>query len=221
MRHSVRASLVESTAFSSPAHEERQSRPMLYDQLGNRKYLTASERHAFMDASRRASPEVETFCLTLAHTGARISEVLALIPARIDTSAQAIVIESLKKRMRGIYRAVPVPTELLARLEQVHSISKAQTESQLANRRIWKWGRTTAWLRVKEVMQDAGIGTAWSMPKALRHGFGVIGVADAGVPLNMMQKWLGHARIETTAIYANAIGREERTIAKRMWISDF
>jgi integrase len=37
-----------------------------------------------MDAARRAAPEIETFCLTLAYTGARISEVLALVPLRID-----------------------------------------------------------------------------------------------------------------------------------------
>jgi integrase len=36
----------------------------------------------------------------------------------------------------------------------------------------------------------------------------------------MMQKWLGHARIETTAIYANAVGPEERAIASRMWDRD-
>jgi hypothetical protein len=40
---------------------------------------------------------------------------------------------------------------------------------------------------------------------------------EANVPLNMMQKWLGHARIETTAIYVNALGSEERAIAARMW----
>jgi integrase/recombinase XerD len=213
MGHSVRPLLAESTGFSSPAHEELQYRHMLFDLQGQRKYLTSSERYAFMDAARRAPPKMETFCLTLAHTGARISEVLALTSARIDSSAQAIVIESLKKRTRGIYRAVPVPIELLLRLEEVHSIANATS----ANERLWPWGRTTAWLRVKEVMKEAEIGGAWSMPKALRHGFGVAGVADANVPLNMMQKWLGHARIETTAIYANAVGREERNIARRMW----
>ena len=211
--YSVRPSLAESTGFSSLAHEELLNRLMLFDLQGQRKYVNAAERHAFMDAARHAPPKVETFCLTLAHTGARISEALALTPVRIDSSAQAIVIESLKKRTRGIYRAVPVPTELLARLEEVHSIAKATD----ANERLWPWGRTTAWLRVKEVMLDAGIGKPWSMPKALRHGFGVAGVADAGVPLNMVQKWMGHAKIDTTAIYANAVGREERVIAERMW----
>ncbi len=188
---------------------------MLYDRQGNRKYLTPTERRAFMDAARRAKPEVETFCLTLAYTGARISEVLALSPARIDLSAQTIVIECLKKRTRGIYRAVPVPSELLTRLDAVHSLSDISA-TDMTNR-IWTWGRTTAWLRVKEIMASAHIAQAWSMPKALRHAFGVEGVAEAMVPLNMMQKWLGHARIETTAIYANAVGREERSIAERMW----
>lgn len=183
----------------------------MFDKAGNRKYLTSIERQAFMNAAGRAEPEVETFCLTLAYTGARISEALALKPLRIDVSAGAIVIECLKKRRQGVYRAVPVPTKLLARLEAVHGISSG------ANKRIWPWGRTKAWLKVKKIMRDADISPTWAMPKALRHAFGVAGVAEASVPLNMMQKWLGHARIETTAIYANAVGAEERTIASRMW----
>jgi site-specific recombinase XerD len=33
----------------------------------------------------------------------------------------------------------------------------------------------------------------------------------------MVQKWLGHANLATTAIYANAIGPEEKQLAERMW----
>ena len=29
----------------------------------------------------------------------------------------------------------------------------------------------------------------------------------------MVQKWLGHAQLTTTAIYANAVGEEEQSIA--------
>jgi len=29
-----------------------------------------------------------------------------------------------------------------------------------------------------------------------------------GVPLNMLSKWMGHSQMETTAIYANAVGEE-------------
>ena len=53
-------------------------------------------------------------------------------------------------------------------------------------------------------------------PKGLRHGFGVQAVSR-GVALNMVQKWLGHAQLTTTAIYANAVGEEEQSIAARMW----
>jgi integrase/recombinase XerD len=39
----------------------------------------------------------------------------------------------------------------------------------------------------------------------------------AGIPLNLVQKWLGHAQLSTTAVYANAVGTEEKEIARRMW----
>jgi integrase/recombinase XerD len=214
---SVLISLPPSTAFSG---EYSESRPkihfMLYDQYGKRKYLTKIERESFMQAAGRAAPEIETFCLTLAYTGARISEVLALVPLRVDTGANAIIIECLKKRRRGIYRAVPVPRNLLIRLNDVHDISGSRSDSERNQRRIWNWSRTTAWNRVKTVMRVAGIIDGPAMPKALRHAFGV-GGTQAGVPLNLIQRWLGHSDIETTAIYTDVMGEEERALADRMW----
>ena len=77
-------------------------------------------------------------------------------------------------------------------------------------------GRTTAWRKVRRVMDAAGIAGLHASPKGLRHGFGIKAVTSK-VPLNMTQKWLGHARLSTTAIYADAVGAEERQIAQRMW----
>ena len=59
-------------------------------------------------------------------------------------------------------------------------------------------------------------GRPHACPKGLRHGFGVQAVSR-GIALNMVQKWLGHAQLTTTAIYANAVGEEEQSIAARMW----
>ena len=53
-------------------------------------------------------------------------------------------------------------------------------------------------------------------PKGLRHSYGVHAITS-GVPLNMLQRWLGHAMVETTAIYADAVGEEQQAIAARMW----
>jgi len=74
----------------------------------------------------------------------------------------------------------------------------------------------TGWRAVHAVMQSARLDGAHASPKGLRHGFGVAAVA-AGIPLNLVQKWLGHAQLTTTAIYANAVGAEEQDIARRMW----
>jgi len=40
---------------------------------------------------------------------------------------------------------------------------------------------------------------------------------ERGIPLNMLQKWLGHARLTTTAIYGDAVGAEERKMAEKLW----
>jgi len=59
---------------------------------------------------------VGAFSLTLALTGVRISEVLALTPERINTSNEVIIFETLKQCERGIFRAVPIPRQLLAHI---------------------------------------------------------------------------------------------------------
>ncbi len=65
-------------------------------------------------------------------------------------------------------------------------------------------------------MRRAGIDERLCKPKALRHALAVE-AGQKGVPLNVVQRWLGHARIETTAIYAEAIGEEERNLARKAW----
>lgn len=182
----------------------------LYDRRGRRKYLTLDERRKFLRAASQASDEVLTLCQTLAYTGCRLSEALWLTADRVDMADGVLVFESLKRRRRGVYRAVPVPQELLLALDEVHGLEK------LGEGRLWAWSRTTAWRRVREVMRLAEVQGPCGSPKGLRHGFGIFATTSQ-VPLNMTQKWMGHARIETTAIYADAVGPEERQLAQLMW----
>ncbi len=184
---------------------------------GARKYLTASERDAFLRQADLADRPVRTLCMTLAYAGCRLSEALALTVDRVDLAAGVLTIESLKKRRSGIYRAVPVPPALLGALDMVHGVRELQSRRGRGRGDwLWPWSRMTGWRAVRGVMQAAGLDGPHASPKGLRHGFGVAAVS-AGIPLNLVQKWLGHAQLSTTAIYADAVGEEEHDIARRMW----
>ena len=109
---------------------------------------------------------------------------------QIDLSGRVVVFESLKKRRRGVFRAVPVPPELLDTLDMVHGIREAQRRGQV-QALLWPWSRMTGFRRVQEVIAAAGIPNGpHACPKGLRHGFGVQAVSQ-GIALNMVQKWLG------------------------------
>lgn len=177
----------------------------LHTLRGHRKYLNPDERRRFLEAADRTGPELRAFCHILAWTGCRLSEALALAPADLDPGG-SVAVRSLKKRGRALVREVLVPDQVVQQLRQL--VRPAGP--------FWRWGRTTAWRYVKNVMAAAEISGLHASPKGLRHGFGVHAVRS-GVPLNLLQRWLGHADIATTAIYADVMGAEEREIAARMW----
>jgi len=188
----------------------------LFDGSGQRKYLVQSERVAFVRAATEHGGTAGTFCLTLAFTGARISEVLALTPERIDETGGVVIFETLKRRAKGIYRAVPVPPEFFELLEATHHFRCMPQDDPKWTERLWPWSRPTAWKHVKDVMSAAGISGSAATPKGLRHAFGV-GAVQNRIALSLVQKWLGHARIDTTVHYTTPVGDEERALAKLMW----
>src|SRR3954468_5209496 len=124
----------------------------LFDAEGRRLYVTEDERRAFLAAAAKASREVRTFCGVLHATGCRISEALALTPQQVDLSGRVVVFESLKKRKRGVFRAVPVPPELLDTLDMVHGLREAQRRGP-TKALLWPWSRMTAYRHVQEVSQ--------------------------------------------------------------------
>lgn len=182
----------------------------MFNGNGQRKYLTRSETDMFVKNAKTRNPDVQGFCLLIAATGCRISEALALTRNNIDFEAGTVIIRCLKKRGRRVFRAIPLPSTLLQRLRQW--IAKGA----LGHERLFPWSRMTGYRRICEVMSAAGIKGDYATPKGLRHAFGINAI-QSGVPLNLVQRWLGHADIKTTAIYTSAMGDEERTIAERMW----
>jgi len=187
----------------------------LYAASGGRKYLNERERRRALIAMQALPADRALFSLTLAWTGGRVTEVLALTPASFQIDRSVVAIRTLKRR-RHVVREVPIPPELLAAIDRHFRLGEAQRDPARAQVRLWPWRRETAWRIIKNVMLASGVWGSPACPRGLRHAFAV-GALQAGVPLNLVQRWLGHARIDTTAIYAGACGPEEHAFAARFW----
>ena len=111
--------------------------------------------------------------LTIAHTGARVSEVRALRALDVDLDAGAVRIRTLKRRVEH-WREVPVPPELARDLEMVHYLREASPRR--IKESLWPFSRATAHRKVVAVMRMARIEGPQACPKGLRHGFGIAAV---------------------------------------------
>ncbi len=154
--------------------------------------------------------------MTVAYAWRRLSEALGLTIDRVDL-AGGLVFESLKRSRSGLYRAMPVPLPCSMRSTWCTVSGTLQSRrGKGLGIRLWPGSRMTGWRAVRAVMAAAALDGPQASPKGLRHGFGVAAVF-AGIPLNLVQRWQGRAQLTTTAIYANAVGEEEQSIAARMW----
>ncbi|MEJ0076809.1 MAG: site-specific integrase [Alphaproteobacteria bacterium] len=187
----------------------------LYAPNGARKYLNQAERQRVLAAIATLKPDDALFCRTLAWTGARVSEVLALTASSFQVEACLVSIRTLKRR-RLVIREVPIAPDLMNELDRHFELSARRQGRLLADRRLWPWHRVTAWRKIKCVMRRADLSGLKASPRGLRHAFGVA-TLQAGVPPNIRQKWLGHARPETTNIYSAVCGPEEFAFAQQFW----
>jgi integrase/recombinase XerD len=187
----------------------------LHGPHGDRKYINRPERRRVLLAMRRLRRERHLFSVLLTYSGARISEVLAVCPSSFQLDSSVVALRTLKRRRHHV-REVPIPPELMAAIDWHFGIRELQYDPGKANSRLWSFSRVTAWRFVKEAIMEAGVVGRAACPRGLRHGFGV-GTLQAGVPLNLVQSWMGHARLSTTAIYANASGPEEIAFAEKFW----
>lgn len=184
----------------------------LHDRKGQRKYLNQTERLRFFELTKKCNIDTKLFCQLLYYTGARIAEVHNLTTGSIDIANGTVILETLKKRQRGIYREIPLPDHLLEDLRDYIDNFGGMDENAQP---LWQFSLRSASRYVKGIMHEAGINGVRGCARGLRHGFAVHAVNKA--PITMVRKWLGHAALETTSIYLNVIGAEEREIAKRVW----
>lgn len=184
----------------------RASEWQVWDERGRRKYLTEAETQRFLSATVAMDNRRRAFCLVVAYTGCRVSEALLLTKGQI---APGVITLSTLKRRRPVFRQLQVPIWLTDQLLELGNDCGDDD-------RLWRAHRATAWRWIKQAMNFAAIAGACASPKGLRHGFGMR-AAHAQTPPNLIQRWLGHASPETTMIYLDACGAEERAFAERAW----
>ena len=185
----------------------------LYNTRNERLYLNAVELQRFIAAAKQAPAPQRQFALTLAYTGCRLSEVRALQLWALQIDARVISVRSLKKRGRHVIREIPMPVELVPELTPLPAIGDAEY--------LWSQHgqiipRITAYRWIKHLMAEAEITGAKACPRGLRHAYGTRAILS-GVPLHMLQLWMGHASMRTTAIYSTVLGKEQLDLADRMW----
>lgn len=181
----------------------------LYSRAGARKYLNADELDRLLQAIGALPIDERLFASTLFWTGARISEVLALRGASFQIENSLVALRTLKRRRLSI-REIPLPLDLVAAVDEHFRLD------QCGDEHLWPWSRTKGWRIFRRVMRAAGLSGVAACPRGVRHGFAIAALRSQ-VPLTLLQKWLGHARLSTTAIYLGATGPEEREFAERFW----
>jgi integrase/recombinase XerD len=203
-------------SVTRPPHNEWISpEGSLHARDGQRKFLNDGERRRAL-APTSALPEHRAlFVQVLAWTGARVSEVLALTPRSFQIEDGFVTIVTLKRRKFSV-REVPIPDQLVAALERFFGLASLQSDEKTGTRRLWPFCRMTAWRIVKAVMRAAGIAGPQACPKGFRHGFGHAH-CRIRTPLHVIQRWMGHAQLSTTAIYMGLSSAEERSLARRFW----
>jgi len=187
----------------------------LYAPGGGRKYLNRAERSRVLAEMAKLPTDRALFALTLAWTGARVSEVLALTAASFQIECGVVAIQTLKRRRHSM-REVPIPPALIDALNRQFRLTARQRDPRIADSRLWPWHRVTAWRIIKLVIARGLVVGRQACPRGLRHAFGV-DTLQAGVPLNLVQRWMGHARLSTTSIYLDVSGPEEVLFAQRFW----
>ena len=131
---------------------------------------------------------------TMYQCGLRVAEAVSLRPQ--DLSQGSLMVRDGKGHKD---RTVPISEALEQELRTYSALRRIRADKPM-------FPITTRQARtiITEGAKRAGL-TKDVSPNTLRHSYGRQCVLN-GVPLNVLQQWLGHANIETTFIYTSLAG---------------
>jgi integrase/recombinase XerD len=159
--------------------------------------LSRDEETRLITHAYRMQGERGLFIKTLFQTGARVSEFVNLKAEDVFFDEQMILIAKAKG---GKSRYVPILPELAQELRThlgqrtVGYLFETNRATRYSPRRIQQI--------IKETAEQAEI-TKRVYPHLLRHSVATT-LLERGMPIEQIQKFLGHSKLETTQLYAES-----------------
>ena len=146
-------------------------------------------------------------------TGMRVTELVTLKLDDIDLAAGVVRVQ---RGRGGKERLIPIRERAISALRDYvaqgrPSLVKSgdDTAALFLNHRGQQLTRQGTWLIIKEYAQAAGIQVAVT-PHVLRHSFAAHMLEDQKASLTDVQRYLGHANISTTQVYAHITSGQKR-----------
>jgi len=158
----------------------------------------------FKNSNKRSEIHRRYFALviTLLRTGCRIDEVLQLKARDISLESNTVRLKTLKRRGEA-FRVIPMHPELRSAILEYFLNSHIDPRS---DENVFKMTRQGVDKYFKRMQSSLNFRIH---AHKFRHTFAVKAIMS-GVPLNVLQKWLGHASVFTTNIYTEITGIDTR-----------
>jgi integrase/recombinase XerD len=150
---------------------------------------------------------------TLYATGVRISELLGIVSARVDTEAG--ILRVMGKRSKE--RIIPFPPIVSGLLNEYRTLERPKLTPVCDILFIGHTGRPLTrqafWKTLKQLARLAGIDSSLH-PHMLRHTFAT-DLLKSGMNLRVLQSLLGHADLQTTEVYTHVVPDQLRGVIDR------
>jgi integrase/recombinase XerD len=172
------------------------------------KFLNEEDTETLREAC--ASPLEHAIVEFMYTTGCRIGEIIRINIADIDWDKRSIIVNGKGSKEREIYFNMKCRIWLKKYLQTRKDNDQALFVTERAPHRM---GIAEMRYIVKRVAKRSGLGVN-VYPHRMRHSFATH-LLNNGAPLEAIQQLLGHAKAETTALYANLSGERRREIYKR------
>jgi integrase len=187
------------------------------------RYVLPDQARAIINAAQTTQHRL--LLEALWQSGGRITEVLRLRPCDLDEREGAFRLQNLKQRRRANKtKMVYVDPQLIGDLRRLATDQRIPQTGYLfgARRHAGPVSRQYAHRLVNRYAAAADVflptrdgDMAPATARDFRHGAAVNQVRQ-GVPLSEVAQQLGHARLDTTAIYTKLANAERRAIANRV-----